>query len=228
MIRTTSRSLRWCARGRFGRSGAPGFCPRSRRREIGGRAQAAPVVRGRPERPVRGGGGSCGTEVAESLLVLVSWGVQAAQVFTGVGGVAGHMHPAGGVASGDQFGRLAGMGDLAGAVGSSHSGQDRQADRAGQERQLRDDSGYDPAGTEPEGFRSFRRTVVVPGRTEHFLPGRVNSVSSDTPGSMDTQLPAGRQPATTRDREKCETRCATSTERSLMWVELFDVVLCER
>jgi hypothetical protein len=169
MIRTTSRSLRWCARGRFGRSGAPGFCPRSRRREIGGRAQAAPVVRGRPERPVRGGGGSCGTEVAESLLVLVSWGVQAAQVFTGVGGVAGHMHPAGGVASGDQFGRLAGMGDLAGAVGSSHSGQDRQADRAGQERQLRDDSGYDPAGTEPEGFRSFCRTVVVPGRTEHFL-----------------------------------------------------------
>ncbi|MEZ0090146.1 hypothetical protein ABH925_001294 [Streptacidiphilus sp. EB129] len=53
------------------------------------------LVRGRPFFPVRGGGSS--------------W---SAEVFAGVGGVADGVHGVVGEVGGDEFGRLAGQGDL--------------------------------------------------------------------------------------------------------------------
>src|SRR3954449_1950150 len=54
----------------------------------------APRVRGRPERPVRGGGSSCSTEVTFTPAGPGDPAVQVAQAFPDVGGVPDHVHSA--------------------------------------------------------------------------------------------------------------------------------------
>jgi hypothetical protein len=54
--------------------------------------------------------------------------------------------------------------------GPPQAGQYRQAHRAGHKRQAHHDPGDDEAGPEPDGLGAFRRSVVLPERTEHLLP----------------------------------------------------------
>ena len=155
----------------------------------------APRVRGRPERPVRGGGSSCSTEVTFNRLVQLIRPSTSRRRFPDVGGVADHVHDPVGVAGGDQLGQLAGVRDLPGVPGSPQSGQHRQAHRAGQKRQLHHDAGHDPAVAEPDGFRALRGAVVMLGRPETFLPDRLNNVSSTATVSAES---AGSSRATIR------------------------------
>ena len=90
-------------------------------------------------------------------------------MFTGVGGIADGMHRPGGVAGGDRLDHLPGERDLAGASGAPQPGQDRQAQRPGQERQLHDDPGDHPAVTEPNRLGTLGRAIVMPGDAEHLL-----------------------------------------------------------
>jgi hypothetical protein len=60
---------------------------------------------------------------------------------------------------------------------------------------MHDDAGDDPAVAEPDGFRAFRRPVVMPRHPEYSPAGRLNKVSSTATVSGD---PAGNRWVTMR------------------------------
>ncbi len=132
------------------------------------------MTRGRPRRPVRGGGSSCRAASLRSR-GHGHLGGQPSQRFADVGGVADQVdRPVPQVAT-DQVEQPAGQLQW-GAVrvtGDPQPGKDRQADRPGDKRQVDDDADHHPAVAPGGPVAAGAVAVVVPGGAMDLAAGPV-------------------------------------------------------
>jgi hypothetical protein len=130
------------------------------------------LTRGRPARPVRGGGGRTG-RVAAQPRGHGDVGGQPLEGLADVGGVADQVHRPVPDVGDDQVEQFAGQ-DQRGVValaGDPQPGKDRQAHRPGEERQVHDDADHHPAVTPRWPVAAGAVAVVVPGRAVQFWAG---------------------------------------------------------